>query len=152
MQKFVNWSEELSIGVKEIDQQHKNLVAMLNELSQAIDGGWGRRTRDQIIDKLLEHTQVHFATEENLMSVFAYPDSDKHKKQHEALVIQVHEYLDHFNSDPHASSYDLLFFLRKWLTEHILKEDKAMGEFMVARGVGKTAPKKSWLGRLFGSR
>ncbi|MGB4948103.1 MAG: hemerythrin domain-containing protein, partial [Candidatus Competibacter denitrificans] len=66
---FIEWSDALSVGVEEVDQQHKGLAQMVNELNGAIHGGWGKETRDDIIVKLLEYTRVHFATEESLMSI-----------------------------------------------------------------------------------
>jgi hemerythrin len=82
MKEFIEWSDTLSIGVKEIDDQHRTLVDMLNKLNEAIHGGWGKEARREVIDTLIEYTRVHFATEESLMSISNYPNSKGHKKQH----------------------------------------------------------------------
>jgi hemerythrin len=158
MKAFIEWSNALSVGVKEIDDQHKRLIEMLNELNDAIHGSWGREARKDIIDRLIEYTRVHFATEENVMSISGYPDIEAHKKQHENLIVMVKGYVKKYEQDPNASnydllfyatSYDLLFFLRRWLIEHIIKNDKALGDYLVKTGSKTGGEKKSWFNRLF---
>jgi hemerythrin len=150
MKEFIEWSDALSVGVKEIADQHKGLINMLNELNKAIQGGWGKEARKEVIDKLIEYTRVHFTTEESVMSISGYPDVEAHKKQHENLIVMVNDYVKKYEQDPNASSYDLLFFLKRWLTEHIIKSDKTLGDYLVKTGPKTGGAKKSWFRRLFG--
>ncbi|CDI03826.1 putative hemerythrin-like protein [Candidatus Competibacter denitrificans Run_A_D11] len=145
---FIEWSDALSVGVEEVDQQHKGLAQMVNELNGAIHGGWGKETRDDIIVKLLEYTRVHFATEESLMSISNYPHLKEHKKQHENLIDIVKAYVKKYNENPEASNYEFLFFLKRWLVEHIMKDDKLMGEYLIKTGSVKTKKPTSWWGGL----
>lgn len=150
---FIEWSDALSIGVEEVDQQHKGLAQMVNELNGAIHGGWGKEARDEIIVKLVEYTRVHFATEESLMSISSYPHLKEHKKQHENLIDMVKAYIKKYDENPEASNYEFLFFLKKWLVEHIMKDDKLMGEYLVKTGSVKAKKSSSWWGgvkKMFG--
>lgn len=146
----IEWSDTLSVGVTEIDDQHKELIKMLNELNKAIHGGWGKEARKEVINKLVEYTRIHFTTEESVMSIAGYPDVEVHKKQHHNLILSVNEYIKKYEENPDASSYDLLFFLKKWLTEHIVKSDKALANYLVKNGPKTKGEKKSWFKRLFG--
>jgi hemerythrin len=148
--EFVEWSDALSVGVTEIDDQHKELIKMLNKLNTAIHGGWGKETRREVINQLVEYTRVHFTTEESVMSIAGYPDVEAHKKKHHDLILKVKDYVSKYEKNPDASSYDLLFFLKQWLTEHIIKSDKALGDYLLANGPKAGSAKKSWLRRLFG--
>ncbi len=151
---FIEWSDALSIGVREIDDQHKHLAYMVNELNEGISGGWGKEAREHVLTELIEYTRVHFATEESLMSISAYPGAAKHKKQHESLIDTVNDHVKKYSDDPKASSYDLLFFLKKWLVNHIMGEDKNLGEYLIKKGFGNQEAKKSpfgWIKKLFGS-
>ena len=150
MKEFIEWSDTLSVGVKEIDDQHKGLINMINELNKAIQGGWGKKAREEVISKLIEYTRVHFTTEESVMSISGYPDVEVHKKQHEDLILMVNDYVKKYEQDPDASSYHLLFFLKRWLTEHIIKSDKRLGDYLVKTGPRTGGAKKSWFRRLFG--
>jgi hypothetical protein len=51
---------------------------------------------------------------------------------------------------PDKSSYDLVFFLNTWLAEHIMKDDKLLGEYLVKKGLSMEAAQKSWFKRVFG--
>ncbi|KOR27636.1 hemerythrin, partial [Achromatium sp. WMS1] len=85
MTQFLAWSEEISVGVEEIDEQHKVLLNLINELNDAMQA---RRSHDvitSIINKLSEYTRIHFAVEESLMRILNYPDYESHKAQHEEL-------------------------------------------------------------------
>lgn len=150
MKEFIEWSDTLSVGVKEIDDQHKGLINMINELNKAIQGGWGKEARKTVIDKLVEYTRVHFTTEESVMGISGYPDVEAHKKQHENLIAKVSDYIKKYEQDPNTSSYDLLYFLKGWLTEHIIKSDKKLGDYLVKSGPKTGGAKKSWFRRLFG--
>jgi len=149
MKKFFEWSDELSVGVTEIDDQHKQLINIINELNEAINGGWAKEARKSIIAKLVEYTRVHFTTEESVMSIAGYPGVEDHKKKHHDLILSVQEHIKKYEQDPNASNYDLLFFLRKWLTEHIMKTDKQLATYLLEKE-GKTGgAKKSWFRKLF---
>lgn len=150
MQEFIEWSDALSVGVTEIDDQHKELIKMINELNKAIHGGWGKEARKKVIDKLVEYTRVHFTTEESVMSIAGYPDVEAHKKKHHDLILAVKEYIKKYEQNPDASSYDLLFFIKKWLTEHIIKSDKASGDYLIKKGQKTWGEKRSWFRKLFG--
>jgi len=150
---FIEWSDALSVGVKEIDDQHKGLAAMVNELNEGIKGGWGKEARDEVLTRLIEYTKVHFATEESLMTISNYPGVEAHRQQHHNLIDMVGDYIRKYNENPNASNYDFLFFLKRWLVEHIMKDDKALGEYLVKRGTVNAAQSHSflgWLKKLFG--
>ncbi len=72
-EKLVEWSDTLSIGIPEIDDQHRVLIDLLNQLHAAIREQRGRAECGEILERLIEYTRVHFATEESVMSVFRYP-------------------------------------------------------------------------------
>ena len=156
VKQLLEWSDTLSVGVATIDEQHKGLVAMLNEINEGIQGGWGRKARDEVLAKLVEYTVIHFATEESLMKIAGYPEEAAHIRRHENLIQMVEQYITKYNEDPSASNYDLLFFLRRWLVEHIQKDDKLLGQYLVQRGVVGDAQTskpfftriKEWLGKI----
>lgn len=151
MQALIEWSDELSVGIQEIDEQHKLLLKMMNDLHEAIKGGWAREARDEILKNLVDYTKTHFTVEESLMRILGYPDYERHKQEHTKLINQLNDFLDEYHRNAAASSYDLLFFLRKWLTEHIKKSDKAYEKHFINMGVKRSWLKASWFERFFWS-
>jgi len=89
MSKFIEWSNEISVGIEEIDAQHRVLVDLLNEIHEAIQQGRTLEVTKGIVDRLDEYTRVHFAVEESLMRILHYPDYERHKEEHEKLIAQL---------------------------------------------------------------
>ena len=144
----IEWSNEFSVGILEIDEQHKVLIGILNELSEAIDAIRGTEVRTQIIDRLIEYTRIHFIVEESLMRILEYPKYEEHKHQHEQLLSQIGEFLAKINNE-NMSTYELLFFLRSWLLNHILKSDKAYEKHFLNMGVKKSLANRSWFDKFW---
>jgi len=123
------WSDDYTVGVAEIDEQHKELVRLLNDLHQAIHERHGSDASRKILNELAEYTRVHFAVEESLMRITHYPDFENHKKIHESLIQQVVELQNKLDSGTAKISFELLHFLKQWLMHHIVESDKLFGAF-----------------------
>ncbi len=132
---LVEWSDALSVGIKQIDQQHKVLVNMINELHRAMRE---RRAKDVLLDlvgKLAEYTVTHFGTEERLFEKHGYANTAKHKEIHAKFVAKVQETEEQLRKGTATVSMDLLRFLKDWLVGHIQGTDKKYTEFLHSKGV-----------------
>lgn len=138
MTDLFHWSDDFSVGIEEIDAQHKELVDLLNQLHEAIHEHHGRDTSRAILDKLADYTRTHFAVEESLMRVTNYPDFAQHKQNHEDLIAQVQALQEKLDNGQAAITFELLHFLKVWLTRHINEADKRFGAFFVTAGVSPT--------------
>ncbi len=132
---LLNWSDEYSVKIKSIDQQHSKLVDLINQLHSAMKDGKGKEVIGKVISELISYTQVHFAHEESLMLKYSYPGYVKHKSFHDELVKQVLEIEKEFKAGKTVISQDVLNFLKKWLVEHIVGTDKLYTGFMNSKGV-----------------
>ncbi len=132
--ELFHWTDEFSIGLQEIDEQHKELVELLNQLHVAIKEHHGSATSRQILDKLADYTRTHFAVEESLMRVSNYPEFATHKQNHEDLIAQVKALQDKLDSGQATITFELLHFLKVWLTRHINEADKRFGAFFLEAG------------------
>jgi len=135
---LIVWNENFATGVPEIDEQHMILVHTLNEASVKLQRDTKIETLQQITQDLLSYALYHFETEEELMQECGYPeeaqaDAAQHLEQHRAFsskVVAVHERI---KSGTPPSSAELLGFLSDWVTHHILKTDKKLGAFILAK-------------------
>lgn len=150
MSNFVEWSNELSVGIEEIDEQHKLLVGLLNQIHEAIQQRHGAEVTGEIIERLLEYTRTHFAVEESLMRILHYPDYESHKEKHEHLVEQLIVYRTKLAEGKSSISFELAHFLKVWLTKHILETDKCYTNYFLEQGIRPQLAKKSWVQKLFG--
>ncbi len=121
---LITWRDSYSVGVPLIDNDHKLLVSLINQLDDAINGGQGRDVVGSVLNVLEEYTRGHFGREELLMRKAGYADLPPHKREHEKLTAQVHEIVARYagGDDSHIDDH-LLQFLKSWLTGHILGVD-----------------------------
>jgi hemerythrin len=131
------WSDDFSVNVQEIDEQHKVLVGLLNELHVAIIEHHGRITSREVLDRLAEYTRTHFLLEESLMRLTNYPGFEVHKQQHEDLISQVRALQHKLDNENVAITFELLHFLKNWLIQHINDSDKRLGAHVQKAGLGQ---------------
>jgi len=129
------WSDDYSVKVPSIDQQHKKLVGMLNELHDGMMGGAGTAHLEGVLSGLIDYTAYHFAHEEELFATHGYPQAEEHTAEHKALVGQVVDYKRKFDAGEVSLNMELMMFLKDWLIKHILGSDKAYSGHLVERQV-----------------
>jgi hemerythrin len=131
----VKWTEDLSVGVDEIDHQHKELISRINNLVDAIKQAKCKYTIDGTIDFLEEYATRHFGAEEVIMLQNMYEGYSTHKAQH-AIFLKALAELKQQAAEPRVkgSSYDLSVTTNQvvvdWIVNHILKTDMKLGEFL----------------------
>jgi len=126
---FMQWTKKMSVGVAELDNDHKRLIDLINRLAQNA----GDETKDAMLRQCLyglqRYAEVHFRREEAVMTACGYRALEHHKSEHRAFVDKISALNRSFESRPgdmaSAINDELLAFLRDWLNHHILIEDMA---------------------------
>ena len=120
------WNPAYSVGVQELDSQHKHLVDFMNEIYDKLD-------RDVLTDedlngffgRLSKHARTHFETEENDFALCNYPEAAAHIAQHRMIEEQIAELQKKFETDKLTKLvYDTLQLIGHWLFVHITEYDK----------------------------
>lgn len=119
----MNWLPAYSVGITEIDEQHKRLVAMINELHEGMSAQKGRETLVSVVNGLTEYADEHFAFEEKYMQKFNYNDFIAHKRQHDAFREKVGKFRDGVVGKKLFVSLDMMDYLKDWLVTHIQGSD-----------------------------
>jgi hemerythrin len=132
---FINWHADLSVNVTEIDRQHQKLIAMINELHEAMKLGKGKEVLGKILESLSDYTVTHFTLEEQYFAQFGYPDAAAHIKEHAAFVQKVTEFKQGFDEGRILLSMDIMSFLTDWLMVHIKGSDKKYSSFFNEKGL-----------------
>jgi len=132
---MMTWDDALSVGVGTIDDQHKRLIQLLNDLHQAKAAGKGDATLKAVLRELVEYTNTHFAFEEALFREHGYPNASEHEQGHVALKSQVVAFVEAYEAGTASLSVDLFMFLRNWLNGHIRGTDRRYAPFFAERGV-----------------
>ncbi|MCP5159998.1 MAG: hemerythrin family protein [Gammaproteobacteria bacterium] len=151
MVKFIEWSNTLSVGIEEIDAQHKVLVDLLNQVHEAIQQRQGVEATNKIVERLSEYTRIHFAVEESLMRILHYPEYERHKEEHDQLIEQLNGLRAKLEEGKGSISFELAHFLKVWLTKHIMEGDKRYSPYFLEQGIKPELSKQSWVQKLWHS-
>jgi hemerythrin-like metal-binding protein len=119
----VRWRSSFECGHPVIDQQHRQLVNIGNELVAAVQARKAPREIELLLQELVEHIENHFATEEQILARTRYPLSGEHKKLHGQLLVQAAEIRDRYRAGHVALSEAVEFVFHEVVAVHILKED-----------------------------
>ncbi len=141
---MVQWSDEYSVGIQEIDEQHQIWIGLINELYAALARKDAHDKIGAVLKRLVDYTKIHFALEECLMRIIGYPSYEAHKRIHETLVRQVVEVQEKYQAGDGRIGIELLFLLRDWLLDHIQEEDTSYAPYLIQKGVFKRWISKFW--------
>ena len=132
----IQWSEEFSVGVEELDQQHQQLVKMLNRLVSTHETtDTHSETISDMLQEMTRYAQKHFKTEENLMRANGYPGLEEQIKEHRAYRKKTIDFSTATMLGIEAVPEILLAYLFDWWTHHILNEDMKYKSFFKKKGV-----------------
>ena len=133
--QFVEWKDSYSVGIDSIDQQHRKLLNLINQLQTAVDYSTGEQFEREALDELVDYTKTHFTYEEGLMEDNDYPDFIAHKAQHEKMFRKVEEVLAEYEKDHDTAMSNAAEYLKDWLVNHINGTDKQYSSYLIERGV-----------------
>jgi len=131
----IKWQEEYSVGITHIDQDHKKLIALLNQFTTAYDHHMSAEFERDALTALVDYTIYHFNREEDLMREHGYPDFVAHQAQHQEMIKQVNSFVTLYNEKGHDALKDISEFLTAWLINHINGTDKQYSQYLNDRGV-----------------
>ncbi len=132
---LITWTEDLSVNIAEMDKEHKQLVAMINELHEAMASGKGKDVLGGVLARLVDYTKFHFAAEEKLMSSNKYPGYLSQKAEHDNLTKKVLEIKTRLDAGNMVVTVEVMTFLKDWLTKHIMGVDKKYSSFFAGKGI-----------------
>ncbi len=132
MATIIQWRSAFSVGVPELDEQHKKLVALIAEVQRILSDPSRKSQLGVVLKELVEYTKLHFRTEEQLMAEMDFPDRAEHCRLHREMTKQIVEILLELKAGKELDPLKLFEFLRRWLVEHILHEDLKIGKAYAA--------------------
>ena len=129
--EIVTWSERLSCGIKLIDDQHKGLVDLVNDMFNHATGN-SIKEHDYfniVIQEVVKYVKVHFATEEKIMIATKFSGYAEHKKAHDSFVIAVVNNINDYKAGKRLTLSAFTKFLKDWILSHIAMMDKQYFEY-----------------------
>ena len=131
--KDIAWSKILSIGVDELDEDHRKLISIFNILNHAVTEQESPAYLAAVLEELINCTVWHFSHEERLMLKHGYDGLAEHKEEHRDLVQSAKDLQQELLRTDKPVEEEHIVFLERWLTEHILTTDLRLGGFLSQR-------------------
>jgi hemerythrin-like metal-binding protein len=128
--KDIVWGKILSIGVEEIDEDHRKLIHIFNILNHAVAEKESKEYLAATLEELINCTVWHFSHEERLMLKHRYPEAEAHRKEHRDLIISAKDLQQEILQADMPVADEHIQFLERWLTEHILTADGRLGGYL----------------------
>lgn len=169
MAGFIEWTDNLILGLQDVDDQHLGIITLLNRLSKVaqlkmgsayysdsstpkVSAPWCRLGSDQrnavgtdtymhqLLDELVSQTHDHFQCEEALMEAHHYPDLAEHKREHTMLFAELKLFVRDITRGAECLDQRTLGELKRWLIVHIRKSDKAFSDYVHCVGTQYVLP------------
>ena len=119
---YIVWHDDKSLDISIIDEQHRAIVSIINSLHYFMLAGHGNDIIKPTMIMLTQYTDIHFQTEEAIMTEASYPAFDQHIALHRALLRKTKELS--IDANRNKDSMMVLKFLKKWWLDHINKQDR----------------------------
>jgi hemerythrin-like metal-binding protein len=132
---YFAWTDEMSVNVREIDEQHRSLVQMVNSLHRSLVESHGRDAQRKAIDGMVEYAATHFKLEETYMRKFRYDKMAAHVREHEAFTAKAHDLRERSKNEKFILTLEILDYLKTWLQRHILGVDRQYMECFAKNGL-----------------
>jgi len=132
---LIEWSDELELGIPEIDQQHKKLVDILNGFYTELEKGHQKEAVEYFLKSLEDYLHYHLDYEEKFMEEKGFPEIENHKKVHQMFKNLYAEEKQRYLDGDEKALRELVAFAFSWLFSHIMKTDKKYAEYLKERGL-----------------
>ena len=129
------WREEYNTNIKEMDAHHRELFQTANKLYEEIHSGRNQSVLEDTLNFMIRYTEDHFSEEEKLMEDYDFPEYDVHIKHHVRLIREVQDLKTKYAAGEMRMDMSIVNFLKDWIINHILTEDRKYGPYLNDKGV-----------------
>ncbi len=134
METVIRWDTSCSVGVAELDEEHRHLFAIGNRAAEIADQPVAADALRETLDELIDYAEHHLRHEEELMAQTRYPGIRKHRRVHKELMNEAYLYKSRFIAGDFDPA-DFSSFLHRWIVQHTKAMDKLYGAHLNAAGV-----------------
>ncbi|HSG59736.1 MAG TPA: bacteriohemerythrin [Woeseiaceae bacterium] len=120
---LIKWTDEFSLGIDEVDEEHKSLIELINGLYDVIQVGADYVQVVELLGEIYSQIAVHFAHEEDMMQESGYAHFEEHREDHETLLDDLREIMDEVEADGSFDVGELSGDLNRWFVDHFRTHD-----------------------------
>ena len=130
---IIEWDDSMGVGMYMIDEQHKELVALINAIADAVERGAGRDEVSRFIRRFFDYTMTHFRAEEALMDHETYPHYFQQVREHLECSQKAIEFHRRFMQEPDFEALELLEYIVTWFRRHTTGVDQTLVKYLDLR-------------------
>lgn len=132
MSEKIEWNDSYLLGIPEIDNQHKKLLELANDLHEAAAGSEEnyKLNMSKVLKKLTDYTMYHFSNEEDFMRKYGYTGVDIHKTAHDNFIGEVNHQIKQLSDDKKEDGMRFYSYMVNWVLTHIAKADKIWAAYV----------------------
>jgi len=120
---LIKWKDEYSTGIADVDHEHQELIALINELYEAMSRGDENVTVMDFLGEIYAHVSAHFALEEKIMRRHRYDWYAAHKADHEKLLDDLRDIMDAYEENAYFSDSEFAQAIEQWFSVHFRTQD-----------------------------
>jgi hemerythrin len=132
----ISSDERFISGHRTVDNEHRLQLSLLAAVRQAVADARPAAEIEEILERFVDFTKVHFASEASLMRLFQYPQYQSHTEEHDHTLEQIEELEAARRSGRTALTLQRVDALSAGIRQHMLSTDDALGRYLVRLGVG----------------
>jgi hemerythrin-like metal-binding protein len=116
---FIAWDDSLGLHIDMIDEEHKALINIMNNLYEQNKAGESKETIKATLSELSAFATLHFSDEEDYMASIKFPDLEVHRAIHQRLLQKINDFSREYCYDSEKIPDDFFTFLKIWINSHI---------------------------------
>jgi hemerythrin len=132
---LMTWRDQYSVGVETLDNQHKAILRILNEIHAASLRGKAKEVAGPLLSQLVSLASEHFSAEERLMESTKFPGLAEHRAKHREMAGRIADLASRHEKRDAAVYLQLLYFVRDYQSKHMQNEDQEYARWLSAHGV-----------------
>ena len=119
---LIEWKDEYKTGITDVDHEHQELIALINDLYDGMKTGGAHVVLD-FLGEIFAHVSAHFALEEKIMRKYNYDHYAEHKADHEKLLDDLRDIMDAYEEKSYFSDDEFAETVEHWFSEHFRTRD-----------------------------
>ncbi|MFC1623574.1 bacteriohemerythrin [Patescibacteria group bacterium] len=132
---LIKWKEEYNTGFKEIDEQHRHIADVTNDLYEIMQKGEINEKIQDLFNDIISSAKEHFALEEKYFDEFGFEDTENHKRIHGEFLAKVSDLHKDIEGREIEISFELVDYLEDWFLDHLTTEDRKYIELFKSHGL-----------------
>ncbi len=127
---LIEWNDVFTVNIAQMDEEHKKFIELINEFHKALSESKIQEKLTGLLDGLVNYAETHFASEERLLEKYNCAELEKQRQEHAVFMATMIELRKKYSMGHMVSAIDIMNFLKSWLIDHIMYEDKKYSDYI----------------------